>query len=31
MLSGIVIGLMLIWMIAVGAWHNVIVLLALLV
>ncbi len=29
--SGIVIGLMLIWMIARGAWHNVIVLLALLV
>ena len=29
--SGIVIGLMLIWMIARGAWHNVIVLVALLV
>jgi len=29
--SGIVIGLMLIWVIANGAWHNVIVLLALLV
>lgn len=29
--SGIVIGLMLIWLIARGAWHNVVVLLALLV